>query len=72
MRRSYQGMIAHRVNPGASDGAAQGPVGHPGRVLRWHRRLVAKKWTYPRRLRRPPQDEAIVLLIKRMARENPN
>ncbi|SFQ72888.1 Integrase core domain-containing protein [Amycolatopsis arida] len=43
----------------------------PGSVLRWHRRLVARKWTYPNRPGHPPIDHAIVVLIERMATENP-
>lgn len=43
----------------------------PGTILRWHRRLVAKKWTYPTHVGRPPVDEAVAVLIKRMARDNP-
>ncbi|MGH4009129.1 MAG: integrase core domain-containing protein [Pseudonocardiaceae bacterium] len=42
----------------------------PGTILRWHRRLVAKKWTYPHRLGRPPLDDTVASLIGRMAREN--
>jgi hypothetical protein len=42
----------------------------PATVLRWHRRLVTKKWTYPNRSGRPPIDPTIAALIDRMAREN--
>lgn len=44
----------------------------PGTILRWHRRLVTRKWTQPyRRGGRPPLDEQIVALILRLAGENP-
>jgi putative transposase len=42
----------------------------PDTILRWHRRLIAKKWTYPNRLERPPIGDTIVALIERMAMEN--
>jgi putative transposase len=41
-----------------------------GTILRWHRRLVAAKWTYPHRGGRPPVDDAIARLIERVATEN--
>ena len=43
----------------------------PGAILRWHRRLVTKKGTYPHRLGRPPVDHAVAVLSERLARENP-
>jgi transposase InsO family protein len=43
----------------------------PATVLRWHRRLVAKKWIYPNRSGRPPLDDTIAALIQRLAQENP-
>jgi putative transposase len=43
----------------------------PGTVLRWHRRLVARKWTYPHRSGRPPVGAEIAALIERLATENP-
>ncbi|MEV6132685.1 helix-turn-helix domain-containing protein [Streptomyces violaceusniger] len=44
----------------------------PRSVLRWHARLVARKWTYPHpRPGRPPKPEALRKLVLRLARENP-
>ena len=44
----------------------------PETLLRWHRRLVAGAWTYPRRGQgRPPLDHGIQELIVRVANENP-
>ncbi len=42
----------------------------PGTVLRWHRRLVTRKWTYPQRTGRPPVRAEIAALIERLATEN--
>src|SRR6266566_2661029 len=42
----------------------------PGTVLRWHRLLIRKKWTYPNRAGRPPVSAEITALIERLATEN--
>jgi transposase len=42
----------------------------PATVLRWHRRLVARNWTYPNRSGRPPLPEEIAALVERLARDN--
>jgi len=41
-------------------------------ILRWRRRLVAKKWTYSHHVGRPPVDDTLASLIERLAREKPS
>ncbi len=43
----------------------------PDTLLRWHRRLVRRRWTYPHQGGRPPVDARVAVLIEQMARENP-
>jgi putative transposase len=43
----------------------------PETLLRWHRRLVRRRWTYPAKGGRPPVDAELAALIEQMTRENP-
>ena len=43
----------------------------PAPLLRWHRRLVAKRWTYMHRAGRPQIRREIQALVLRLARDNP-
>jgi len=43
----------------------------PTTVLRWHRQLVARRWSYGGRIGRPPIGREIRELVLRLAHENP-
>jgi putative transposase len=44
----------------------------PATLLRWHRNLIARRWTYPpRRPGRPPVTAEVRELVLRLARDNP-
>ncbi|CAI7979389.1 hypothetical protein FRAHR75_610002 [Frankia sp. Hr75.2] len=59
-----------RTDPAPTKDAASTPAGHPGTVLRWHRRLITRKWTHPQRTGRPPVSTEIATLIERLETEN--
>ena len=49
-----------------------GLVVTPATLLRWHRELVRRRWTYPQRTPgRLPTDRPLRELVLRLARENP-
>jgi putative transposase len=44
----------------------------PDTLLRWHKRLAARKWTHPNSGGRPPLESETKALIERLACENPS
>jgi putative transposase len=45
----------------------------PDTLLRWHRQLVRRRWTYRhRKPGRPPLESSLATMILRLARENPH
>jgi putative transposase len=49
----------------------RGLLVQPATLLRWHRDLVRRRWTYPHRRGRPAMAAEIRILVLRLARENP-
>jgi putative transposase len=49
----------------------RGLLVQPTTLLRWHRDLVRRRWTYPRRRGRPGVALELRALVLRLARENP-
>src|SRR3954453_20894278 len=43
----------------------------PNTLLSWHRRLVRRRWTYPKRVGRPPIDDVLAALVVRMGGGEP-
>ena len=43
----------------------------PATLLRWHRELIRRRWTYPAKQSRRGLDPEVVDLVLRLARENP-
>ena len=67
--RAVSAALALRLPPARRAGM----LVTPGTLLRWHRRLVARRWTTSagRRPGRPSIPAGVRALVKRLARENP-
>jgi hypothetical protein len=52
-------------------GAGAHRIVTPRTLLRWHRRMVTRKWTQPRAPGRPPWAGELAELIIKLARDNP-
>jgi putative transposase len=50
----------------------RGSFVRPETLLRWHRDLVRRRWTYPHRRGRPSTSPEVCALVLRLARENPS
>ena len=67
--RAVIAALAVRLAPARRNGM----LVTPGSILRWHRRLVARRWTTERTRGpgRPPTRAGLRALVRRLARENP-
>jgi putative transposase len=63
--------VPRGAEPGDASSLLAGVPRHARHLVRWHRRIVARRWTYPhRRPGRPPVDQEVRQLILGLAREN--
>jgi putative transposase len=71
LTRADRALLASLSGPLARPAWAVLPV-KPETVLRWHRQLIARRWTYAHRPPgRPPLERSLRELILRLADENP-